>query len=61
MNTDSTKDELIDVILKDAHSQIQPPDSWESLRGRMMIGFTVDICLLPPLTALVKMLFSGVG
>jgi len=35
MNTNAKKDELIDVILKDAHSQIQPPDSWEALRGRI--------------------------
>lgn len=35
MHTDSTKDELIDAILKDAHSQIRPPDSWEALRSRI--------------------------
>jgi len=35
MNINAKKDELIDVILKDAHSQIQPPDSWEAFRGRI--------------------------
>ena len=35
MNTDPTKDELIDAILKDAHGQVQPHDSWEALRSRI--------------------------
>lgn len=35
MNTNEKKDNIIDAILKDAHKEVEPPDSWEALRTRI--------------------------
>lgn len=35
MNTNQKNDDLIKAILKEAHNEIQPRDSWEALRARI--------------------------
>lgn len=35
MNNKSEKNNMIDEILKDAHKEIVPPDSWQALRARI--------------------------
>jgi len=35
MNANKKNDDIIDAILKDAHREIEPPDSWEALRTRI--------------------------
>ena len=35
MNTNGRKDNIIDEILKDAHREIEPHDSWQALRTRI--------------------------
>lgn len=35
MNTDDKNNNTIDEILKDAHREIEPPDSWQELRTRI--------------------------
>lgn len=35
MNTNKKNDNIIDAILKDAHGEIEPPDSWQTLRTRI--------------------------
>lgn len=35
MNTNEKKHKAVDAILKNAHREIEPPDSWEALRARI--------------------------
>lgn len=35
MNADKKDDDIVDAILKDAHREIEPPDSWDALRTRI--------------------------
>ncbi|OHB77578.1 MAG: hypothetical protein A2Z25_01015 [Planctomycetes bacterium RBG_16_55_9] len=35
MSTDERVDDVISGVLRDAHNEIQPPDSWEALRTRI--------------------------
>jgi hypothetical protein len=35
MNANKKGDDIIDAVLKDAHREIEPPDSWEALRTRI--------------------------
>lgn len=54
MNTNKKNDNIIDAILKDAHGEIKPPDSWQALRTRIDRKINSGELPLPQATQLSK-------